>query len=104
MVKQHRRANKPPRNKALEDWGREITREQIREDIIAGLKQEPDPFVTWARESIKNREEKMAADRVPRFDSSGRWPMNDYVLGAALLLIGVIVLIAIAVFTGLVKP
>ena len=33
-----------------------------------------------------------------------RWPVNDYVLGAALLLVGAIILIAIAVATGLVKP
>jgi hypothetical protein len=45
-------------------------------------------------------DEGLAADRRER----ATWPVNDYVLGAALLLIGVIVLIAIAIFTGLVKP
>ncbi len=45
-------------------------------------------------------DEDLAADR--REKSS--WPASDYVLGAALMLAGVIVLIAIAIFTGLVKP
>ena len=45
-------------------------------------------------------DEELAADRRER----ETWPVNDYVLGAALLLVGVIVLIGIAVATGLVKP
>ena len=49
-------------------------------------------------------DEQQAADRVPRFDSRNRWPSNDFVLGAALFLLGAIVLIAIALATGLVKP
>ena len=48
--------------------------------------------------------EQQAADRVPRFDSRNRWPSNDFVLGAALFLLGAIILIAIALATGLVKP
>lgn len=72
----HRRPNKPPRNKALEQWGADIVRRDIEEEI--------------------------AADR--RQKEENTWPVNDYVLGAALLLIGAVILIAIAVFTGLVKP
>ena len=45
-------------------------------------------------------EEELAADRRER----SSWPVNDYVLGAALMLVGAIVLIAIAIATGLVKP
>jgi hypothetical protein len=45
-------------------------------------------------------DEELAADRRER----NSWPVNDYVLGAALALLGIIVLIAIALATGLVKP
>lgn len=72
MAKQHRRANKPPRNENLKAFQCEVIEEEI------------------------------AADR--RQKEENTWPVNDYVLGAALMLVGAIVLIAIAVATGLVKP
>lgn len=45
-------------------------------------------------------DEELAADRRER----NSWPVNDYVLGAALALIGIIILIALGLFTGLVRP
>ncbi len=109
MGKQHRRANK--RSTALEreaqrrlsSWGRELIREDIRE---AGDR----AWIDWARDTIRREnmgkkfpepsDEDLAADRRER----SSWPVNDYVLGAALMLVGAIILIAIALATGLVKP
>jgi hypothetical protein len=77
----HRRPNKrTPLEKEAENKLTEWSREQIREEMLDGL----------------------AADR--RQKEENTWPVNDYVLGAALLLVDVIVLIGIAVATGLVKP
>lgn len=72
-------------------------------DSLAHLKHDT-KLAEWGREQIRSEflGEELAADR--RVKEENSWPINDYVLGAALFLIGAIVLIAIALATGLVKP